>query len=193
MSVEAEPRSESPGAVLTVRRVGLRYDPGEDRLLLLAEGEEAVWPLWLTRRLTFRLVSELEGWLRRDSPTLRTLPESPLREWEGEVLAMEHARALQRGEEIEAQARRERPPLKRPEEPARLVTGMAQRVDGELLSFDFQLGTARVRLKLQRSDGHRLLDLLLRQTEQAGWRGTAGVEWADAGRQAPPTESRRLH
>ncbi|SDG15745.1 hypothetical protein SAMN05216241_10647 [Limimonas halophila] len=168
------------------RTLQLGVNRVEDRLVLIAhtvrDGPRAAW---FTRRLLRQLLNRYASFLAESSPTAAQADPAQ----RGEILQMEHISALETGgdggdnpggasdpaahflvTEAHLQARK---------------GAIVLALDGLRRHGDGADGTARERvcaLTLDRPNAHKILDVLKRKSDEAGWDLPAPSDWTEAPR-----------
>ena len=179
-----------------VRRLGLAYSAGEDRVLLSAvmvSGQRRA--LWVTRRVLAGLIGRIEAGLKRSHPAAEQAPAADA------VMAMEHlaarselaggARRNDQGVEASGEAGERSSGPTSAEEPA--VAYLITRERVEIRDGSVLVGLAGHRLPaepgvvpapegagglaLTRSQAHELLRLFTEQAEQAHWELPRTPQW----------------
>jgi len=174
----------SETTVLNANRATFRYVDVEDRLLATlsgASGEQAV--LLFTRRLVTLLVNSLAGILEKSSPVATRAPE----EMRDDIVLMEHQGAL--AHNASAPDAADAPPPAGPAPasagtsiPARLIrtVNITTNPTNFVLRFQPQPGEG-AELVMNRVELHRLVELLKRFSEQAGWNLQIDAAWLETG------------
>jgi len=169
---------------LHVSRLSLHYDTVEDRLVLMAvSDEEKAVALHLTRRLTARLINGISHLLERSSALAQRAPL----DMRGDVILLEHQRALTRAETSVRPAgsgavalgkARRSGGAKQAAVPARLVR--AVNIATRPAAFDIVLNDQRAaaaRFSASRAELHQLLEHLRRVSGSADWALSADAAW----------------
>ncbi|GHA32654.1 hypothetical protein GCM10007989_30970 [Devosia pacifica] len=167
---------------ITVSKLSLVYNPGEDRIALGvrdADGERVI--LLLTRRMTGRLINGLGAILKRSSPTVTSAPE----ELRNDVILMEHQQALQEEQERQAKPRTSA-------EPSDDDTAEAHESQPQIaLVSDIDVSTHRTHFELKFRAGerplaiaeisrramHLFVDALTKRAQEADWTLSYSEDW----------------
>jgi hypothetical protein len=162
------------------------YNEPEDRLVLLvasAAGEHVA--LLFTRRLTGRLINGLAAVLERSSAAAKQAPAG-LR---GDVVLLEHQGALSAastpdgtGEGKSAEKGNASADRVTKEVPVRLVASVSVTTKPD--TFEFSISDAKEALATfaaNRTEVHRLLDVLARQVKSANWNLQPVATWLEPG------------
>jgi hypothetical protein len=171
--------SEASAAFRPVRFT-IVFHEAEDRLLVLAaDGAGEQQGLVLTRRLTARLINGLAVILERSNVAASTAPD----ELRSDIVLMEHQGALAGTDaaapagEAQAQA-----PTADPAGTVQINLRLVTSVDIKTNPRDFHMALKTavgepVAVVLNRLDLHRLVELLKRQADTAGWNLQIEADW----------------
>jgi len=150
--------------------ISLGYSQSEDRLVLWIGSGEGAPTLHLTRRLTGMLLNGLAGILARSSAMAAQAP-ADLRD---EVVMMEHQGATTAAGPVPADPASLPPPA-----PPILVQTV--NITTHTTSFSLVLRTGEdtevASLRLSRAELHRVIELLRRQSDVAGWALPVDAGW----------------
>ena len=155
-------------------RISVGYDETEDRIFLDCSDAGARIRLWLTRRITQRILAAVAELLERSSPTLLKAP-ADMRQ---DVIAFEHLSAL---------SAPEAPPATPGEgaDGARISdrgAALLHKVDIETQPYAFRLvfhaaDGPKAGLTVIRTDLHKTLALFAQAASVAGWEMAGSGEW----------------
>lgn len=176
-------------ALFRARSLSFAYDRAEDRLILIAKGQdEAQRGLLLTRRMTSLLLNGLAGLLERSSAKAARAP-TEMRE---DVVLLEHREAL---EEVSAQAGGKLSPgpgaaramggKKTVRLDSRLVTSVD--IANRPIHFEITMKAGKealLRLDIKRKELHRMLQMISAKAEGAEWNIRIEAGWLDTGQTA---------
>lgn len=159
-------------------RLTLLFLESEDRLLLLAaNGNGAQEGLVLTRRLTARLINGLAALLERSNVAASTAPE----DLKNDIVLMEHQGALA-GTEAASSETAGKAAVMPENSMARIPQRLVNTVNIKTNPADFHIvlqapGGVPVATAMNRLDLHRLVELLKRKSETAGWNLQIDAAW----------------
>ncbi|MCX5820662.1 MAG: hypothetical protein NT047_12280 [Deltaproteobacteria bacterium] len=156
--------------MFAIRKITQRYDPEQDRIGLTAQNDEGrVLLLWLTQRLTNRLVGKLASWLDED---VKTMPS-------GRPMFSPHAWEQS---SAEVQLKPDRPVDAAAVQGEALLTAVDLARDPSGYTLTFKWGSAgAARLRLNPTELRQSLIILHRLFDTAGWPKHAWPEWFAAG------------
>lgn len=182
--------------VLVVKTITFGYDDDADRLFLDCSDPVTALRLWLTRRLTRRLLAAFAGALERSSPAVRKAPADARQE----VMAMEHLMSLA----VEQAAPQQPSPdaaagdgtgpgvaqteaASPPEDRRRAA--LVSRIDVEIHPTEFRLllhsaDNPLASVGLNRGEVHKVLAALDHWARVAEWDIAAAAGWLDGAERA---------
>jgi hypothetical protein len=159
--------------MIETTRIVVGYDENEDRIFVDCSDAEASCRLWLTRRITGRLLRAFVDLLERSNPSLLKTP-ADMRQ---DVIAFEHLSAISRPE----------PPPGAGAGQAVADSGAAllHRVDVDVLPEAFRLvfhaaTEPKAGLTINRTEFHKTLALLDQCATAAEWDVGGATEWLRA-------------
>ena len=157
--------------MIETTRISVGYDENEDRIFIDCSDGKAACRLWLTRRITERLLSALVNVLERSSPRLLRTPA----EMRLDVIAFEHLSAINRPEPAAPATGADQ---------AMIDTGavLLHRVDVEVTPQAFRVlfhstTEPRAGLTIDRTELHKTLALLDQCATAAEWDVGGATEW----------------
>jgi hypothetical protein len=161
--------------------LSLAFSQPEDRLLLIVNNPTGPQnALFLTRRLTALFINGAAGLLTRSSAMANKVTD----EVRNEILLMEHQGALP--DDAPSNRKSDDPEHGRDEGkgPHKVVPQLIDSISIKTNPTNFQISLktkkpAPVSLTLNRRDLHRVLELLKKKAENAGWNLQIDVSWLD--------------
>lgn len=169
---------------IAAKSMSFTHSESEDRLVLLVEGEAgARLALMFTRRLTERLMNGLASIIERSSVAANHAPA----DMRGDVILLEHQGAVSAatgptGSDGSSKADPSGGEGMTGEVPARLVTSVTVNTQPE--NFDFVIRDGEIalaRFQVNRTELHRILDILGRQAKAAAWNLRTEAGWLEPG------------
>ena len=167
--------------MLQARNLSVGYNEQEDRLLLACTDGVQVQHLWLTRRMTGRLVKSASDLLEKSSLAATRAPI----DLRGELIAFEHQSAMAQPDAVRPGG------LEQPAAGLRdLGMALVRRVQIDVLPTQFRLvfhgsDGALVELLLLRADLHRLLAVFNQYATVADWGFGQERDWLGPGAAGP--------
>lgn len=163
--------------LIKAAQVSLAFNMPEDRLFLwFANKEGKITPgLFLTRRMTARLIDGVAGLLARSSSTASRAPE----EMRDDIVLMERQGAMAAAAQSAGDAAAQ-PAASAPAVPTKAV--LLQKVDIATKPATFQLvlhpaGANPFAVEVNRADLHLMLEALQRRAGEAGWNLSPDTSW----------------
>lgn len=174
---------------IKAKNLNFNYVEAEDRLIIVVQGEYGEkLGLFLTRRLTERLVNGFAGILEKSSPMAAQAPA----EMRGDVVLLEHQGALEgagsKGTSSTAAAAGSgaSPAIPRQQQ-IQITTALISSVDISTKPTHFEIviksvDKVLVRFDINRSGLHRVIGLLTEKAEEAAdWNIRIEASWLEAG------------
>lgn len=155
-------------------QISVGYSQVEDRLVLWIGSGEGAPTLHLTRRLTGMLINGLAGILARSSATAAQAPA----DMRDDVVMMEHQGAMTTSGPVPADPASLPPPA-----PPILVQTVNITTHTTSFSLIFRSGqeVEVATVRLSRTELHRVIELLRRQSDVAGWALPVDAAWLAPG------------
>lgn len=176
---------------ITVKSIAPRYDPTEDRVLLVVNaGGEDEWACWLTRRITVRTLSRLSLFFEQTSVTTKRVPL----EYRREAAKLEREAAVARSRKSFGQVSVKQMMA------AALRGELATRIkltpqpNGFVLEISSR-GGGQARGHVGRGELHTVLVVLEREARKAGWlpKADARAVQEPTRRKGTPYSKGRVH
>ena len=157
--------------MIETTRISVGYDENEDRIFVDCNDNETACRLWLTRRITQRLLGAFVDVLERSSPRLLRTP-ADMRQ---DVIAFEHLSAISRPEPVA-------PAAGVGQAMADAGAALLYRVDVEIMPEAFRLvfhspTEPKAGLTINRMELHKTLALLDQCATAAEWDVGGATEW----------------
>lgn len=144
--------------------VTVRYDPVEDRVVVIVQSSETAFIMHLTRRLTTRLVPALSRQLATRQGDARLKKAG----WQDELLSIKHGRAVLQVREVQMEALLGRRPIELPvHRPTRVNSSVDPQGMTSLTFFTDECQVGQLFLGLR--ELHWFLDRLVSIDREAGW------------------------